>query len=802
MTAPDYFIPDRDPHEFYPLRSYLRAPPVSVAATYIDAFTTPDDLVVDPWGMLPNVARAAGALNRRAIVVESNPLWAWLARTMMQLPPGTEIDAALARLGDTLKDDTPLRAHINMLYATICAACAKTTPADYFVRTREGGLLARHYTCAHCGVTRADPATGDDLRRADRVNARGMHYHFAFERVVPAGHLYADRIRKMLDVYTPRNLYVLVTLTQKIEARFHATRERDLLLVLLLHLLERGASFYPAPAAEPQLTTHKQFVEFNLWHEIEVAARALAGSAPAFDLAESPTDVAGAPSPAAFVGQGSAQAVARATRTPSAALVLTAPPTRRVAVWTLAYLWGAWILGRTAVQTLAPFLDTAKDAAWEWRSYADALGESLKAIAHLLRPGARAVFVFTESWHQVIEALLLSAAGARLHFESLLFQPRLGDCPRHETDDVRGGYRITLRKRADTSDAHPGANDERELPSDDAREPWRPRERREGGVNVAQLEREIRAAALQAASAILTRRGEALAFTWVHHAALAHIASKGLLERVSSPDFPSARMKTSPGRFLHTAILAGLRDGYAHDFDHVEGKDQFLWLRRSPELAAPLIDRVDDAVRAVLARPDTSPRPGGAELEDAIYRQFPGDLTPEDGLVELCAAAYEGFDAEARTRALDALAKLGRRLGYRVIASRANQSPTPDLEMASSQAPLLAKTDWDVVWLANGESVHAFVWRERAQFADLARIRITPARGYVVVPENLVALMQEKTRRLPHLADAFHEAGWDFVRVPFVEKLLAQEKVEQSDIALMVGLMPPAGEEKAQLELL
>jgi hypothetical protein len=32
--------------------------------------------------------------------------------------------------------------------------------------------------------------------------------------------------------------------------------------------------------------------------------------------------------------------------------------------------------------------------------------------------------------------------------------------------------------------------------------------------------------------------------------------------------------------------------------------------------------------------------------------------------------------------------------------------------------------------------------------------------------------------------------------------LLAQEKVEQSDIALMVGLMPPAGEEKAQLELL
>ena len=102
----------------------------------------------------------------------------------------------------------------------------------------------------------------------------------------------------------------------------------------------------------------------------------------------------------------------------------------------------------------------------------------------------------------------------------------------------------------------------------------------------------------------------------------------------------------------------------------------------------------------------------------------------------------------------------------------------------------------------DGEIAHAFVWRERAEFTDLAQIHIAPARGYVVMPENLVALMQEKTRRLPHLADAFHEAGWNFVRAPFAEKLLAQEKVERSDVALVVGLAPPISEEKAQLELL
>jgi hypothetical protein len=106
-----------------------------------------------------------------------------------------------------------------------------------------------------------------------------------------------------------------------------------------------------------------------------------------------------------------------------------------------------------------------------------------------------------------------------------------------------------------------------------------------------------------------------------------------------------------------------------------------------------------------------------------------------------------------------------------------------------------------MVWQSGGEIAHAFVWRAHTQFADLAQIHIAPARGYIVVPENLVALMREKTRRLPHLADAFHEAGWSFVRVPFVEKLLAQEKVERSDIALMVGLTPVVAATRAQLEL-
>ncbi len=748
MTAPNYFIPARDRRAFYPLHDFLRAPSISVAKEYIQALTAPDDLVIDPFGAMPNVAYAAYALGRRAIVVESNPLWAWLARAMSTLPPASEIDSALTKLGDALKDDAPLRAHIAQLYTTLCAACGKPTPADYFIRSREGGILARHYTCAHCHATRDDTATEDDLKRAQSFDARGLHYHLAFERVAPEDALYAERIHKMLDVYTPRNLYALVTLTQKIDSLFRAARERNILLLLLLHLLARGAAFHAQPDASPQIKVHKEFVEFNLWREIETAARALGANASPLPLADSVADVMGDAerAPRVFIGRGNAQTLAREIPRRSVALVMTAPPSRRMAIWTLAYLWGAWVLGRAAVQSLIPFLDAKRDHNADWRWYSETLGESLNASTGLMRPDTHIVFAFDEAWHLVIESLLLAAAGAHLELEALLFQPRVGELSRREFDDLRGEYRLTFTKRPP--------------------------------LFAKQLDERIRELALVSASDILTRRGEALAYSWVHHAAFARIAREGLLTQAIE-----AKMKSPPGRFVHQAVVAGLSAGYAEDFDHYESSTQFVWLRRA-KLAPPLIDRIDDAVHEILSRGKVSRE----DLEDAIYRQFPGDLTPEAGLIELCASAYGKANEEEKARTLDMLKKLGERLGYQ-------QKP----EARSQKSDSIE--NFTLAWFANGEIAHGFVWRDRARFADLTEIQVAPARGYLVVPESLVALMQEKTRRLPHFADLFRELGWNFLRASRVKEFLNQETIEPNDIERAAGI-ETAPDQGKQLELL
>lgn len=758
MAAPVYFIPNRDAPTLQPLRGFLNVPSISVARAYIEALTAPGDLVLDPFGVTPNVAYAALALERRVIVLQSNPLWAWLARTLATLPPPSEIIATLARLGDVPKDDVSLRAYINQLYATPCAVCHQSTPADYFVRTREGGVLARHYTCVHCHVTRQDPATEEDLQRAQALAPRGMHYHFAFARVVPEGGLHAERIRRMLDVYTPRNLAVLVTLTQKIQARLGA-RERDLLWLLVLYLLERGTAFYPRVDAEPQLARPATFIEFNLWYELERAARTLTAQArQALTLADSPRAVVNAVVPV-YIGQGSLTRLRREVPRGSVALILGAPPTRRRALYALTYLWGAWILGRAAMADLVPFLDSRKDAAWEWHWYTETLDQALQTLAPLLRADAHLVFTFTESWHAVLEALLLAAARARLHLDAFVFQPRLGEAPRREFDDLRGEYRIAFTSTVTET-------------------------RRASDANT--LEQQMRAVAFAAARDILTRRGEALAFSWVHHAALTRLARESWLTRVFTTPLP-----TTPRRFLRRALFAGLQDGYAHDFDHYASTDQFVWWRRAGAVQPPLIDRIEDAVCEYLAR-------GVSSIEalcDALYRQFPGDLTPEAGLIELCAQTYaHRLTEEERQRALDALAQLGKRLGYTVTWNFQFTSETIENLQAKIQ-------NFDLVWQADGEIAYAFVWRARARFVDLAHIHIAPTRGCLVVPENFVALLSEKTRRLPHVTEAFYEAGWNFVRVAAITRLLEQENLERAEVITMLGLTPPILQAGAQLEL-
>ncbi|MGC8787886.1 MAG: hypothetical protein ACP5Q1_10715, partial [Anaerolineae bacterium] len=83
MTSVDYFIPGTEADDLS-----------HVIAAYIEAYTEPNALVVDPFCQSPAIVTGALALGRRVVAVSFNPLDALRIRLALTSPPARELIAA------------------------------------------------------------------------------------------------------------------------------------------------------------------------------------------------------------------------------------------------------------------------------------------------------------------------------------------------------------------------------------------------------------------------------------------------------------------------------------------------------------------------------------------------------------------------------------------------------------------------------------------------------------------------------------------------------------------------------------
>lgn len=776
------FVPPRD-GRFYLLRAHRQPLPSNDAAYFIEAYTREGDIVVDPFVGSDAVVRAAVERGRRVIASDSNPLVAWATRVQATVPGGRDVNAALVRLGETRKEGESLKAVLEKPYTSQCAGCGDPVVVDYFVHRREGDkkyLAAKVFTCANCG-TRRDDATEVDRQRAADAGPRGLTYHLLFQRLLADEAAHSGTIKRLLELYTPRNLALLAALTQKLDAEFRDDPGRNLLAAMLLHALDVGSMLYPEVDGLPARDVPNEFVEVNIWRALEEAARGLGEHAPPLRLAQSIETVLTSAAPGAFVGQGGARALAEnALASPApdgqaanvAALVLASPARLDPLFWELSFLWTRWLLGKTAAAALEPLLDERRQK-WGW--YGEALTNALADTARLVRDDARLVVAFPAASHAMIEALMLAAAPA-FALEEFAFRPHRGMMRSTEFGAVRGDYQVVWR-RAPAAVAPVAAH---------------------------QLASRVRERSLAAAMAILEARGEPLLYTWVHHAALDKLARSGLLAEVAGARYRSG---DNAYQFLRHRMEEGLKEGYIHNLDHAEEKGRVLWMARQEEKETrPLADRVEGFVREQLA---AAGRINAGDLEEAVLAEFPGLLTPEPELVELCARAYASREGDEWVwRAADERAELesarertralGERLGYRVVD-----------EARSKDGKMIWELEKVIPGSASGtvreERVHeeAFelLFASRADLGALARQTARPRHGLIVIPERQVDLTRERLRRDPRRARALERAGWDFLRIPCVDLLLRETETTPPEFQLAWGLDPPLelGEEQLKL---
>jgi hypothetical protein len=749
MERIEYFVPAAAGQDVEVV-AHLRWPvPAPVARAYVEAYTGPGDMLLVPYCQGPAVVRESLALGRRVLALNFDSLLMLLTEAALAPPPARELDAAVARLGDSLKQGMPLRRYLAGLYATTCPACLRPAVADYFVWDREQGVpIAKQLHCPACAWDGQAAVEPEDHERLAEVPARGMHYHYVLDRVASQSQsaTLRARLEQLLDLYSPRSLYALAELTLKIESLFAGEPIERALKALLLDCLDRCSSLAPLPDHATRrrgLGRPARFLERNVWAAFESAVARLQPlpAIPAGRLLGTPQAVEDSvKGGVGFVGQGLIREVTRSLPPRSLRLILTSPPPLDSAVWSLSYLWSAWLLGEEAVAPLRPLLrQRTPDLSW----YAHVLAGSFQALAGLLEDDGRLVLVLTSQRPDMIEALVLAADEARLGVSALL--------------QCGADYRLELAPASWRA------------PSDTAR---------------------FQEVAVEVAVETIQGRGEPVAWRTLHAAVLRRVASAGLVALPPEADDSGL----SPVDWLAEQIATALRHPSFTRLPGPERSQEVWWLARPIAVAPPLSDRVEaaayDILHDALALTES-------DFGAALHARFPESLAPDAALVATCLRAY-GYEPSpgywqlrsedlpaARQPEQEAMVKhlltLGRKLGYR----------------AAPWEP------FDAAWFEGRQPRAVFVVRWRAAVSEALALtgQAGDARPYLLIPGGRAALVSYKLAHNPLWQQTVDQAGWRFIKYRHVRQLVAQSEVDEYALRTIIGLDPIVEREGAQLSL-
>jgi len=781
MTAISHFLPSGEPYRTL-FQSGLRWPlPMNLVRAYVGAATGEGDVILDPFCQDSSVICAAVQIGRRVVATNFSPLNVLYTRNEVLPPAPDQLDAALVRLSNTLKLDTPLWKHLGGLYQTRCSVCQRLVNADYFIWEREKNRPVQVYvTCKMCRRTGSQDVTEQDLRSLKSVEERGFHYSYILSRLAGKGEKGQKFDRGLLELYTPRNLYALTVLLIKIETLFADSKMISPLRLLLLRCLEVGSKLhtvFPESAKKPRqsLRIPETFLEINIWQAFETATSCLRQwkapvqvSVGADPKAVSSPDLlsvhwAEDERPSVFIGQRSTRELVSEIPPASVTLVMSRAPAFELAYGALSYLWIGWLFGKAAAARMRARL-WHRFPDWPW--YASALGTSLTMLGGTLRPETgRVVLIYRSRTLVHTEALLLAGGRAGLRAENLIFA-RQSDAGRRAQWD----YRLTLARNL---------------------------EKRRTFVDSEILAKAMQGVALDGAERVLQARAEPISEHRLWCTIWQHLSESRLLDaEVADDELPISLAFVQEQ--VEIALASGLTDGSLSVLSPEQG-GRIWWMTslegRPPEGRPPLSDEVDDAVRSVLLREPSHDR---QSILETLYQRFPDLLTPNGELIEACLASYgrgllgghyvlRDEDRPMRlsrelVHVVDALALLGERLGFRTCVE------DPSL-------PAM----WED---GEGQAIWAFHWLPTVALGGVLSIEVpSTLHPVLVIPSRRLELIEHRLATSPVLRDGLRRRGWEFLQTTHLWALTDNDRARMGDFLASLGLHPPIEQDREQLVL-
>ena len=747
MREINYWIPGEMIPPEGPLARYGEPTPRGMVETYVRTYTSPGDLILLPFCKSAPLIREIQATGRRVLALNFNPVEVLSLRIALAPPPREELLAAFTRLGDAPKAGEPLRQHLEGLYTTPCPHCRRPAIAEAFVWDRERGQpVERRYRCPACGDRGIAPLEEADLMVLERVEGRGLAYWYLADHVAPASSRHRQTVQRLLDLYTPRNLYTLAQILIKMETLFGGSPTAEAVKGALLYCLDVGSALFAAdaPEARPrQLQLPPRYLERNVWECFGQACERLArqrGCTRLVPELNSFLEGKGEGDGLVHLQMGTLRALSDQMDAIRLPLIVAMPLHLDPLFWSLSYLWSGWLYGPQAAEALEPLLGRrAHD--WEW--YRQSLERAFHHATKVLQPEGHLLLLDRMAGPEQEAALLLAASGAGFTLAQAL-------------SDGEGSVQLHFR-----------------------REPVRP-------VVKADEDLITRAVSLagEAVVELLRARGEPTPASYLRMAAAEALARHQRLPLLAASEEPLSAMES---------LWKALEDSEAF----VRFDDGRWWLRDGGETAPPLADQVEAAVYEILAGTLGIAHPALLRLS---CERFPSPLTPDATIIEACLRSYgeelapgywhlaaeeevKRHEAQAAQVAL-ILGQLGRRMGYEVGEGQGR--------------------GYDLIWQEEGQPVHGFIIRWRAQIAtDILHSRLEPRaeHQYVVLPQARVELVRAKLAHDPRLAGAMAVGDWQFLKYAPLHALAGLEEVARHDLRRIVGLEPIIEQPEAQIPL-
>ncbi len=659
---------------------------------------------------------------------------------------------------------------------------------------------------------------------------RGLHYQQLAERF-PVLDDRDELIDEILGLYTPRNLYALQTIANKIDAEF---RDQPMAAVMRLALAAcllpasrlngypgRVAAFRIAHGHVRQPASRSQR-ETNVWQlfgsavaDVIAAMGRLAASRATVRFAAEFAELGGVNGANVFWVRCRPAVVRQYLPAESVDLVLgaaVAPPS--LDELSFEYLATAWLMSREAAETLPLEALFGSPVERDGAADATALRHAVASAAGALKPDGR--FSILVDGDDAERMLVLASAGASAGLQ-------LVDLVVRESKSSGDGIVLHFRK--------PSGEDR-------LREAVQQRPLRLGSEGERLTYPELAEAIERAAVGLLRDRGEPTALTRLAAGILMELQERGLLQRLvlSRGDAPSrgdddgsedVEALPRPRRPAPSLLGSLLNEELSRE-DHpalvrVGDAQRPLWWLRDPELSeSPLADRVEWAAFSVLS---TAGRIDETGFLERIFSLLPGASAPDEELVRACLTAYASVGEEGKLRSdedlrrrqaeharmIALLADYGHRLGLRVWISKREQArPYADGTLRDLlrederraylplviRAPADALGEVDVIWYRRGKLAFLFEVEWTAMIGEpvLRRgRRIPPSEQqarFLVVPGERTELLRLKVERSPWLRGELERQNWHFLKWQHLETLVARPGANLDWLEPVLGLEP------------